>query len=83
MNICSILNNKENFYENCYRCNYSFSMYGSWSCRDWRVKGEYFMDFFNEENYNKIRENVKKFPEWKKRFVNDELLVSKNSKKIP
>lgn len=41
------------------------------------------MDFFNKENYNKIRENVKKFPEWKKRFVNDELLVSKNSKKIP
>lgn len=41
------------------------------------------MDFFNEENYNKIRENVKKFPEWKKRFINDELLVSKNSKKIP
>ena len=41
------------------------------------------MDFFNKENYNKIRENVKKFPEWKKRFINDELLVSKNSKKIP
>lgn len=41
------------------------------------------MDFFNEENYNKIRENVKKFPEWKKRFINDELLVSKNFKKIP
>ena len=41
------------------------------------------MDFFNKENYNKIRENVKKFPEWKKGFINDELLVSKNSKKIP
>lgn len=41
------------------------------------------MDFFNKENYNKIRENVKKFPEWKKRFINDELLVHKNSKKIP
>lgn len=36
----------------------------------------------NKTTYNKIKANISNWPEWKKKICNEELLTSKNAKKI-
>ena len=37
----------------------------------------------NKKDYDKVRENIENtWPTWKKKFCNDTLIISKNSKKL-
>ena len=37
----------------------------------------------NQEDYNKIYNSILKWPAWQRAYVNEHLLISKYSKKLP